>query len=308
MARAALKMPPTVALHAGSYGLLPVYCIDQLMVRRMYVRCTVDPGPWLLSQIARVHPLLEVHPALVSLVIAAAVAAVEPLGTPRCGLNQPPRMDEQVEFAKCLPLPLWPTHAIAKVQRQACKPAWALLSLYVLTVNDVRRARLARGGEPMFTVPRMEAPMPDGYSSEFIDELQLAKLLYEIRAADFAEGAAKQPWITELRAPLEALILAERPQFQDARLSLLRLTVGMAAGDRRQGSEGGAPDRLEHAIAVVEKASHEPGGSSTSWLLSSVFDSVAENLRQAAASHQTKIFADGAWQSFWSKVWGSSED
>lgn len=310
MARAALKLPQTQALYAGSFGHLPIFCLDMLMGRRIFVRFSCDPGPWLLQQITLIHPHLEVHPALVNLVVATAVAAVEPLGTPRCGIQQPPRLDEQADFAKSQPLPLWPADRVLAAYTSGSQPARALLAMYVLTVNDVRRSRLARGGEPLFTVPRMQAPLSPGYGNSFVGQLQLDRLLHELRRVDFAGGSHEAPWILGLRAPLEALILAEQPHLRDARSALLKLSLDFTSlgGVDDVASERPVFSRaLSTAANILQSEAPAPTAASVSvadtWNLRASLVALRAALQQVSVvDHQQADYSQ--FEGFWSKVGG----
>ncbi|MAS44345.1 MAG: hypothetical protein CML43_14670 [Rhodobacteraceae bacterium] len=272
-----MQTRPTPALHAGSLGLLPLRCLHRLMQRRVFVRYNVDPGPWLFAQVLEVHPTLEVHPLLVELITAVAVAAVEPLGTPRCGVHHPPGKDHQKDFAASRPLPLWKTDAILRAYRRSAPPSRALLALYVLTVNDVRRERMQRGGEPMHTVPRLEVPLPRPYGAAFLGQLRLAGLLGALQRIDLSGHTGDAPWVTALRAPLESLLLAEQPHLRDAR-SLLLQAESAAVGVTRPPSQS-AKAFLAGALAEATR-SMEDAGADKPLALAAAMDKAAAALAQ----------------------------
>ena len=208
---------------------------------------------------------------LIELIVAVAVAAVEPLGTPRCGIHHPPGKDHQTDFATSHPLPLWKPASIVKAYHRATPPARALLALYVLTVNDVRRERMQRGGEPLHTVPRLIVPLPAPYNSAFLGQLRLAGLLGALQHIDFSGRTGEAPWVTALRAPLESLLLAEQPHLRDARSLLLQTA---------DEDIGGEPV----AVRTLSQSSKE--------FLTAVFTESAKTISDAGADRPLTVAAE----------------
>ncbi|EDQ84332.1 uncharacterized protein MONBRDRAFT_12899 [Monosiga brevicollis MX1] len=152
--------------------------------------------PWIEQQVWFESHCGRITPALVKVLVQWSIMCVEPMGTPRSGHYQPPRMEHAAFCRRLQPLTVWPQTRLTKLASlNAVARACALL--YALSVNDAISELRARGCAHHEGATNPALARREPYTLADLLALDVAAVYRQVRT---------QPQLAALRAPLLALI------------------------------------------------------------------------------------------------------
>eukprot|EP00049_Salpingoeca_infusionum_P026939 m.29117 g.29117 ORF g.29117 m.29117 type:complete len:1266 (-) comp9123_c0_seq1:303-4100(-) len=252
LAIASVESSPTVYLHAGISGVLPLHCVHSALKNRAFIKYMINPLPWIHQQLLQLAPPPNQIPDLLCEVLQmCACLAVEPLGTPEAGFPQPPPLNQQSEFDHAHPLPLLSSEALKECLAHASLSLRALATMYILLFHDTLEKRQSRKGSPHYPYKHV-TPAPPPIDKDVMALIDYEALSKQIHTHRRVLGAAF-PVLSALISSAQPHLVITRTQVQEQLTTFTSSILGQETTTLAKTSAHTLEAQLTFLLALAPK-------------------------------------------------------